>query len=154
MEDPVRSCNPDRTILAELEMSMSICGFFEKHIPAQIFSLGTPRGALDESRNENLRLFSIRFTTTCRYSHAHRRITSKPGNSESPDLRQLGHMVPKFQLVSRDVPDRLGPQRYPFTALPGERVLNMASNWGRYGADTTMSNQSALYTTHIDDEFT
>jgi hypothetical protein len=82
------------------------------------------------------------------------RITSKPGNSENPDLKQLGHMVPKFQFASRDVPDRLGPQRYPFTALPVERVLNMASNWGRYGADTTMSNQSALYTAHVDDEFT
>ncbi|KAH8744160.1 hypothetical protein F5882DRAFT_387714 [Hyaloscypha sp. PMI_1271] len=41
-----------------------------------------------------------------------------------------------------------------FTTLPEERVLNMTSNWGRSGADPTMPNPSALYTAHIDDEFT
>jgi hypothetical protein len=124
------------------------------HIPAQFFSLGTPRGTLDEAATKifDASLFDSRRLAAIPM-HIER-IMSKPGNSENPDLKQLGHMVPKFQYASRDVPDRLGPQRYPFTALPVERVLNMASNWGRYGADTTMSNQSALYTAHIDDEFT
>jgi len=100
MEDPIRSCNPDRTILAELEMSMSICGFFEKHIPATFrrnFLAWAHREAhltkaatkiFDFSRLDSRRLAAIP-------THIER-ITSKPGNSESPDLRQLWAFGPEI----------------------------------------------------------
>jgi hypothetical protein len=90
MEDPVRSCNPDRTILAELEMSMSICGFFfENHIPAtfrhkflawahcEAHLTKAATKIFDFSRFDSRRLAAIPMHIE--------RITSKLGNSEIPN---------------------------------------------------------------------
>jgi hypothetical protein len=119
MEDPIRSCNPDRTILAELEMSMSICGYFEKHIPAQILALAHREAHLTKAATKIFGFFRFDSRRLAAIPLHIERITSKPGNSEVPGLRQLGHMVPKLQLISRDAPDRLGPQRYPFQLYQG-----------------------------------